>query len=156
MDIQFEEGNSFTSTTYYTKRTCVPVYMVKGGKKYFVQSKLLFDADPLWGNYEVKKSAKDIAFAKEFLTAHDGKYLVMCGKYADPLDMLKNMSDNGYTFTTPDSMFMDCRENGGFVDFHGNMCEVSAAFRYRIYDDVLLKDVYAAAKPLILKSSGNG
>ena len=49
-------------------------------------------------------------------------------------------------------LFVDCRERGGFVDFHGNRNEVSAAFHYRIYDKALIERIRTAVAPIVERS----
>lgn len=52
------------------------------------------------------------------------------------------MAERGHTFRDPEKLFDDFRGiegyGAGFVDFHGNRNEVSAAFYYRIYDMEML------------------
>ena len=64
-----------------------------------------------------------------------------------------------HTFTEPDNLFVDCCENpkrgGGFVDFHGNRNEVSAAFHYRIYDMALIERIRTAVTRIIERSREN-
>lgn len=90
------------------------------------------------------------------LIANDGAYFHFHGPYADPFEMLKEMAERGHTLRDPDKLFDDCRDNpaygSGFVNFHGNRNEVSAAFYYRIYDAALLEKFKEAADPIIKKS----
>lgn len=68
--------------------------------------------------------------------------------YDDPMDMIAEMKARKHTFTEPDDLFIDRRGHKcygeGFVDFHGNRREVSAAFHYRIYDEALLEKIHTA------------
>lgn len=124
-----------------------PVYMIKDGKEYFVVNRP--EPEKSW---EEKKRKAQI----EELIANDGTHFHFCGAYADPFEMLKEMTERGHTFCNPDKLFDDCRNDpsygAGFVDFHGNRNEFSAAFYYRIYDEVLLERIKEATAPIIARS----
>lgn len=51
--------------------------------------------------------------------------------------MLKEIVERKHHFTTPNKMYYGGIEENGYLDFHGNRKEVSAAFKYRIYDEKL-------------------
>ena len=89
---------------------------------------------------------------KAELLANDGSHFHFHGIYANPFEMLAEIERRGHTFTEPDNLFVDCRETGGFVDFHGNRNEVSAAFHYRIYDKALVERIRTAVAPIIERS----
>lgn len=124
-----------------------PVFMLKDGREYFVQNRR--EPDDNW-----KK--EDLERRKAELLANDGAYVRFHGFYSDPLEMLAEIEKRGHTFTEPDSLFVDCRSSKaygeGFVDFHGNLNEVSAAFHYRIYDMYFLN----AVKEAVRKIAGKG
>ena len=86
---------------------------------------------------------------KAELLANKGSHFHFHGIYADPFEMLAEIERRGHTFTEPDNLFVDCRETGGFVDFHGNRNEASAAFHYRIYDNALVERIRTAVAPII-------
>ena len=125
-----------------------PVFMIKDGKEYFVVNRR--EPEESW-----KEKEREAQIAE--MLANDGAYIRFCGFYADPLEMLAEMEMRDHIFSDPDDLFLDCRNNlkgygEGFVDFHGNRNEVSAAFHYRIYDVALLEEVKETAAPIIKKS----
>lgn len=154
--IEFVEKEPFSYNDPFIGETLAPVYMRKDGREYFVRNRVVHGKDPDlgWRQYDEKKSDADVEYAKAFLIQNGGRYVKFYGFYDDPLEMLKEMTERGHTFTTPDNLFVDCREKEGrwFLDFHGNRREASAAFQYRIYDPALAEEVIAAVQPLIEKS----
>lgn len=108
-----------------------PVYMVKGGKEFFVINRRVPDAS--W-------KADELEEIKKLLIDTDGAYTKFNGMYRNPLDMLKEIAERKHTFTEPDKLFV-IPENKGFTDFHGNRKEVSAAFHYRLYGAGIIKAI---------------
>ena len=103
-----------------------PTYMVKDGKEYFMFNRR--EPDDSWKLQENEER-------KAFLIANDGKYLKFYGIYNDPFEMIKEIAQRKHTFTEPEAENYRCSfEKNGFIDFHGNLRELSAAFFYRIYD----------------------
>lgn len=146
--IEFFEKERYYDDSIFTGQCWMyPVFMLKDGKEYFVQNRR--EPDDSWKQEELYDR-------KAELLANNGAYFRFHGFYADPLEMLKEMAERGHTFTEPDRLFVDCRSpksyGEGFVDFHGNRNEVSAAFHYRIYDAALLEKIKEAAAPIIKKS----
>lgn len=125
-----------------------PMFMVKDGKEYFMWNRR--EPDDSWKLKERERQ-------KEELLANSGRYFHFHGLYADPFKMLEEMENRGHTFTEPDSLFVDCtgKPDGygaGFVDFHGNRNEVSAAFHYRIYDESMVEKIREAIAPIVERS----
>ena len=146
--IEFIEKERYYDNSIFTGQCWMyPTFMVKDGIEYFMWNRR--EPDDSW-------KLKEREGQKEELLANDGSYFHFRGIYADPFEMLAEMERRDHTFTEPDSLFADCRENprygGGFVDFHGNQNEVSAAFHYRIYDVALLERIRTAAAPIIERS----
>lgn len=102
-----------------------PTYMVKDGKEYFMFNRR--DPDDKWRleQNEVRKKQ---------LLENGGKFFRFHGFYDDPFTMLAEVIERQHHFTEPSEMYYASLEESGFVDFHGNRKEVSAAFFYRIYD----------------------
>ena len=48
--------------------------------------------------------------------------------------MIKEIAERKHHFTDPGNTYYGSIEENGFLDFHGNRKEASAAFHYRIYD----------------------
>lgn len=142
--IEFFEKERYYDDSCFTGQCWMyPVFMLKDGREYFVQNRR--EPDDNW-----KK--EDLERRKAELLANDGAYFRFHGFYSDPLEMLAEIEKRGHTFTEPNSLFVDCRSSKsygeGFVDFHGNLNEVSAAFHYRIYDMDFLNAVKEAARKI--------
>ena len=112
-----------------------PTYMVKEGKEFFMFNRRVPD-----DSWKLKEDER----RKEQLISTGGAYMTFNGFYPNPMDMLAEVAERKHHFTTPDSMYWASIEERGFLDFHGNRCEVSAAFHYRIYDVELAEKVKKA------------
>ncbi|MEY8233212.1 hypothetical protein AALA82_16535 [Oscillospiraceae bacterium 50-16] len=146
--IEFIEKERYYDDSLFTGQCWMyPTFMVKDGIEYF-----------MWNHREPDDSwtLKERESQKAELLSNHGTFFHFHGIYADPFEMLAEMEHRGHTFTEPDNLFVDCRKNprcgGGFVDFHGNRNEVSAAFHYRIYDEALLERIRAAVALIIERS----
>ena len=149
--IEFIEKERYYDDSAFTGQCWMyPTFMVKDGIEYFMWNRR--EPDDSW-------KIKEREGQKAELLANDGAYFHFHGIYADPFDMLTEMEQRGHTFTEPDNLFVDCCENpkrgGGFVDFHGNRNEVSAAFHYRIYDMALIERIRTAVTRIIERSREN-
>lgn len=143
--IEFIEKEPYYDYSTFTGQCYMyPTFMVKDGKEYFMFNRL--DPDDGW-------KLRENEDRKKFLASKDGAYFKFNGYYDDPMDMIAEMKARKHTFTKPDDIFLDRRGHKvygeGFVDFHGNRREVSAAFHYRIYDEALLEKVRTAVAELI-------
>ena len=112
-----------------------PVYMVKGGREFFVINRRV--PDDSW-------KAAELEEIKKLLIDTDGAYTKFNGIYKNLFEMLKEMAEREHTFREPNKLFIEL-PNRGFVDFHGNRNEVSAAFHYRIYEMDLIKAIQRIA-----------
>lgn len=138
--IEFIEKERYFDDSPFTGQCYMyPTYMVKDGKEHFVFNRREPDA---------KYNLKENETRKAFLTANDGKYFKFNGFYDDPFEMLKEVARRKHHFTEPGSMYYGGIERSGYLDFHGNRKEVSAAFHYRIYDAELARKIQAVAKLL--------
>lgn len=114
-----------------------PTYMVKDGREYFMFNRR--EPDDRW-RLEANETRKT------FLIANDGAYFKFNGFYDDPMAMLAEVARRKHHFTDPENMYYCSIEECGYIDFHGNRREVSAAFHYRIYDPVLAARVQRAVE----------
>lgn len=129
----FEKEPYYDDSPFVGQCYMYPTYMRKDGKELFMFNRR--DPEDSWKLRENEER-------KAFLIAHDGKYLKFNGFYADPYEMLKEMAEQHHTFTEPEKGNFWCSfESHGFIDFHGNRREVSAAFFYRIYDQEMAKKI---------------
>lgn len=144
--VEFIEKEQWTDENPFTGRTYAPVYMVKDDSEYFVVNRVVRSKDWTWGEYDKKKSFDDTERYKEFLRQHEYRYFKFHGFYDDPMEMIAEMKERHHTFTDSGDLFWNMN---GFVDFHGNRNEVSAAFHYRIYDMDMLEEIKRAVEPII-------
>lgn len=152
--IQFIEKEPWKNPSPFTGQTYAPNYMVKDGIEYFVKNRIVHGTgDTGFEKQAVNMSGDKLEAAKAFLTRNGGQYFKFHGIYDDPFEMLEEMAARGHTFRDPEDLFDDCRGiegyGAGFVDFHGNRNEVSAAFHYRIYDMEMAERIKEALKPFL-------
>ncbi len=105
-----------------------PTYMVKDGVECFMFNR---------SSNESSADKKDREDRVKQLLENGGLFFRMNGYKDNPLDYLWVVVKRKYTFTTYHSIPGIDRNEYGFVDFQGNLNEVSAAFFYRIYDEEL-------------------
>jgi hypothetical protein len=130
-----------------------PVFMVKDGKEYFML------------NRTTEKSCHyDAERLKQDLMNNGGSFIRFHGKYDNPFDLVdmviekkfafESCGKNGRVFNDVSTLFKDNRNapcyGAGFIDFGGNLREVSCAFQYRIYDI----DMAERLKIKIIKRNG--
>lgn len=140
--IYFIEKEPFESDSSLSDLVLIPVFMVKNGTEYFVRNRVVDCMNRAWKDYEIRKAARELSEIKRFLEQNDGKYFKFHGAFDDPFEMLEDMKCKGHTFTRPNDLFLGCiKPNDGYLDFHGNRKEYSAAFHYRIYDYQMAKKI---------------
>ncbi len=67
-------------------------------------------------------------------------YLTFYANKTDIFEFFKWLRKNHYTLEVHGTLF-DFAPDRSYVDFHGNVCEYSAAFHYRIYSRELLENI---------------
>lgn len=150
--VEFIEKEPWTDTDPFIGETYAPVFMVKNGVEYFVINRVVAVTGD---SFYAQQANSRLEAAKQTLIENDGRYCKFYGQHPDPADMLKEIERRGHTFTEPEEIFEDCHGEhygGGFVDFHGNLNEVSAAFMYRIFDRELAEQLKKQAQPIVERS----
>lgn len=150
--VEFIEKEPWTDQDPLIGETYAPVFMVKDGVEYFVINRV---AKATGDSFYARQANDRLDKAKAMLTENDGRYCMFYGRHPDPTDMLTEIEQRGHTFTEPEELFVDCHDKpygGGFVDFNGNLNEVSAAFMYRIFDRELAEALKKQAQPIIERS----
>ena len=128
-----EKESYFDDSPFTGQFFMYPTYMVKDGKEYFMFNRR--EPDDPWKLRENEER-------KAFLISNGGRYFKFHGFYDDPIEMLKEICERRHTFTEPEEEnYIGSLEEHGFIDFHGNRREVSAAFHYRIYDTEMAKEI---------------
>lgn len=138
--IEFIEKEPIYDVSPFTGKCLLyPTYMVKGGKELFVFNRR--EPDESWHRREDE-------IRKEHLLRTDGKYFRFHGFYDDPFEMLREIAERKHTLDglTEDDNKWCSFEKDGYIDFHGNRKEVSAAFLYRIYDREIAEQIMEAVR----------
>lgn len=154
--VSFFEKEAWVDGDPIIGRTYAPVFMIAHGKEYFVINRVVKSLERGYGKYDVEHSDDEVERIKSELMQNGGKYFKSNGFYDNPIEMIAEIEMRGHTFVEPEDLFVDCQESKGygtgFVDFHGNRNEVSAAFSYRIYDTKMLDAIRAAIAPIVERS----
>ena len=131
--IKIIEKEPYKSYDRWNERNCLmyPVIMIKNNIEHFI-----FNRREPQESYEDQKDKRIIEQLKE----NDGMYATFYSPYQNPMEFLKNIIENRYTFYKDFTEFIE-NTQGKFVDFHGNLNEISSAFMYRIFDKELEKDL---------------
>lgn len=122
--IEFIEKEKYHDDDPFVGCDMYPTYMVKDGKEYFMFNRR--DPDDKWKLEENEQR-------KKRLIETNGKYFSFHGFYSDPLEMLIDVANRKHHFSQPDILYYGSLDKE-YLDFLGNLKEVSAAFHYRIYD----------------------
>lgn len=124
---RYYDGSPFVGGCFY-----YPTYMIKNKKEYFVFNR----REP-----DEKYNLEENEARKQQLIQTNGKYFKFNSFYENPIEMLNEIIERKHNFTDPENMYYCGIEKSGFLDFHGNRKEVSAAFHYRIYDEKLASQI---------------
>lgn len=118
----------------YTGRTVQPLYISNKGKEYFVTSRVV--GGDILEQAESEREIEDIKLQLE-----KNKYMYFCQycRREDIFEFLEWVVEKKFTLEIYTELFLEDERN--FVDFHGNLCEYSCAFRFRIYNKALLRKV---------------
>lgn len=140
VNVKFKEGETIVSPYgIYNTAEFTPVYAVIDGERKFLRNLV----KPITGDYkkyEYKMALTEVFAAKVNLLKHDGKYFVLNGQFDDPFELLKFVKENDYTLEVVRSFYVES-PNNGYLDFHGNCCEYSCGFHYRIYDKEMFEEI---------------
>ncbi len=130
--IKIVEKEPYESYDHFNTRDCLmyPNYMIKDGKEYFVVNRT---SNPSWQeNYDFNRIIEE-------LKNNNGVYTRFYGFYNRPTELLSKIIERKHSFQYPSDKIEKLFDsslvpNSDISDFHGNLNEVSAAFKYRIYD----------------------
>ena len=113
-----------------------PYYFQLGKRKLFLSS-LTSDT----GNaFDERRYRRDMAGLLWNLRKNRYDYCTFYSHKSDIFEFFKWLRENHYTLEVQGSLFsIDPERN--YVDFHGNVCEYSAAFHYRIYSRELFENI---------------
>jgi len=121
---------------YNTNVAYVPYSFVMDGKKLFLQN-LATRTDSV---VDDRRNRDELAGRLRNLRANHYEYCTFHSVKKDIFEFLDWLRKNKYTLEIQGELF-DFAPNHSFADFHGNVCEYSAAFHYRIYSRSLFGDI---------------
>lgn len=131
--LKFIEKEPYKSYDQWNMNDCLmyPNFMIKDGKEFFIINRRV--PQPKYKDDEIQEFIRQ-------LKENNGRYVTFYGSNKNPIDMLKSIVEKQFSFVEPTDLF-NKSELSDFVDFHGNLNELAAAFRYRIYDTTILKNI---------------
>ena len=113
-----------------------PYYFQIGKRKLFLSS-LTSDTGHV---FDERHYRREMAGLLCNLRKNRYDYCTFHSRYPDIFEFFKWLRENHYTLEVQGSLFsIDPERN--YVDFHGNVCEYSAAFHYRIYSRELFENI---------------
>ena len=89
---------------------------------------------------EDRADRRELAGLLRQLRRNRFRYVAFYGKDEDPLRFFDWLRRNDYTLEVHGALFR-LHPESGYADFHGNVCEYSAAFHYRIYSRELFRNI---------------
>lgn len=132
-NIQFVEKEPWpNSAPFIGGCDMYPTYMVKDGVEYF-----MFNRRSDESAYESDRDKS----CKAQLLANGGKFFRFYGYVETPYEYLRNVIERHHSFENFSHKEVEWFDDGSFCDFHGNLKEVSAAFKFRIYDKQLAANI---------------
>jgi len=148
-----EERNEEHYSHYYGKTIDhKDVYAIIENKKVFIKGYVPGESDEARERGEIFNIKSD--FLKNGL-----KYIrFYCGANGDdgkemsPIEFLKWIKENKYNFGVNYNCAIKYLENCNLYNFHGNLEEISCAFRFRIYDKTYLKEFIELLKDPYFKN----
>ena len=154
-NIIFETGETYPLNFCGERFECTPIYVLMNGSKRFVANtkRFLSDEEDASAWYFNNKSKSEAETLKKNLMKHDGKYITFHAPDDDPFIFLTFVKENDYIIESARNFFAES-EDGDFTDFHGKIGIHHGSFRYRIYDEVMLrelKEVVDSMKKQIIK-----
>lgn len=111
--------------------TYIPYYFEHGGKRYLLQSL----ATETGNGYDDRNERRELAVLLLNLRKNRYRYVTFYSVKKDIFEFFDWLRKNEYTLEVHGKLL---GIHTDFVDFHGNVCEYSAAFHYRIYSRELL------------------
>ena len=113
-----------------------PYYFQLGKRKLFLYN-LISDTG---SDYDDRRYRREMAERLLNLRKNRYDYCIFYSRKSDIFEFFKWLRENHYTLEVHGSLF-GIDPDRGYVDFHGNVCEYSAAFHYRIYSRELFENI---------------
>ena len=147
--IKFIEKEPYEATDRFNGERCLmyPNYMVKDGKEYFIMNRRVSQSSQ--EDYELNRRIEE-------LKSNNGVYTRFYGFYYKPTELLSKIIERNHSFQYPtdkvEKLFdSSLVPNYDICDFHGDLNEVSAAFKYRIYDTEYVEKLKTVVKYILNK-----
>ena len=126
-----------TPNGWHNRKVLQTPYFFQIGKRKLFLSSLTSDT----GNaFDERRYRRDMAGLLWNLRKNRYDYCTFYSHKPDIFEFFKWLRENHYTLEVQGSLFsIDPERN--YADFHGNVCEYSAAFHYRIYSRELFENI---------------
>ena len=121
---------------YNTNVAYVPYSLVMDGKKLFLRNL----ATRTGSAVDDRRNRDETAVLLRSLRANHYEYCTFYSVKKDIFEFFDWLHENKYTLEIQGGLF-DFADERSHVDFHGNVCEYSAAFWYRIYSRELFSHI---------------
>lgn len=121
---------------YQSDVTYVPYSFIVDGKKRFFRSL----ATRTGSESDDRRNRNEIAALLRNLRGNHYEYCAFYSRRKDIFEFFDWLRQNKYTLEIQGALF-DFAPDRSFVDFHGNVCEYSAAFYYRVYSRELFMHI---------------
>ena len=121
---------SFVKYVNWYKKTVtyIPYYFEYGGKIYFLKNL----ATRTGSEFGDRRERNEMAALLRNLRGYRYEYCTFYSQKKDIFEFFDWLRKNKYTLEIQGDLF-DFADDRSHVDFHGNVCEYSAVFHYRIY-----------------------
>ena len=121
---------SFVKYVNWYKKTVtyIPYYFEYGGKIYFLKNL----ATRTGSEFGDRRERNEMAALLRNLRGNRYEYCTFYSQKKDIFEFFDWLRKNKYTLEIQGDLF-DFADDRSHVDFHGNVCEYSAVFHYRIY-----------------------
>ena len=123
--------------SWYRKTvTYIPYHFEHEGKRYFLKNL----ATRTGSGYDDRRNRDEMAALLRNLRGNRYEYCAFYSKRKDIFEFFDWLRENKYTLEIQGELF-DFADDRSHVDFHGNVCEYSAVFLYRIYSRELFSHI---------------
>lgn len=132
------KGEPFTRYTawYSTGVTYIPYSFLLDGAELFFRNL----ATRTGSKSDDRRNRKEMAALLRNLRGNHYEYCAFYSRKKNIFDFFDWLRQNKYTLEIQGALF-DFAPDRSYVDFHGNVCEYSAAFQYRVYSRELFSHI---------------
>lgn len=132
-----KEASFVKYVSWYKKTvTYIPYHFGYGGKMYFLKNL----ATRTGSEFDDRRERDEMAALLRNLRGNLYEYCTFYSQKKDIFEFFDWLQQNKYTLEIQGELF-DFADDRSHVDFHGNVCEYSAVFHYRIYSRELFSHI---------------